>query len=93
MRETEVRIGNSCKCLPLHATFGCCVSFHRVCLLADEDSVMKRITRGLLMIVAGVGALSPMLAVAQVAQPANGRGAVFVMTNAADKNQIIAYSR
>jgi 6-phosphogluconolactonase len=55
--------------------------------------MMKRITRGLLVIVAGVGALSPMLAVAQVAQPANGRGAVFVMTNAADKNEIIAYSR
>ncbi len=54
---------------------------------------MKRITRGLLMIVVGVGALSPMLAVAQLAQPANGRGAVFVMTNAADKNEIIAYSR
>jgi 6-phosphogluconolactonase len=55
--------------------------------------VMKRITRGLLMIVAGIGALSPMLAVAQVARPGNDRGAVFVMTNAADKNEIIAYSR
>jgi len=51
---------------------------------------MKRVTRGLLMIVVGVGAASPILG---IAQQEKGQGAVFVMTNAADKNEIIAYKR
>jgi hypothetical protein len=41
-------------------------------------------------IVASIGVLSPIPA---VAQSVSGTGAVFVMTNAADNNQIIAYSR
>lgn len=51
---------------------------------------MKRMTRGLLMIVAGIGVLTAMPA---VAQNTSGSGAVFIMTNAADNNQVIAYSR
>ena len=51
---------------------------------------MKRMTRGLLMIVAGIGVLTAMPA---VAQNTSSSGAVFIMTNAADKNQVIAYSR
>jgi 6-phosphogluconolactonase len=41
-------------------------------------------------IVASIGVLSP---IPGVAQSVSGTGAVFVMTNAADNNQIIAYSR
>jgi 6-phosphogluconolactonase len=51
---------------------------------------MNRVTRSLLMIVVGVGAASPILA---VAKQGNDAGAVFVMTNAADKNEVIAYKR
>jgi 6-phosphogluconolactonase (cycloisomerase 2 family) len=42
------------------------------------------------MIVVGVGAASPILA---VAKQGNDAGAVFVMTNAADKNEVIAFKR
>ena len=42
------------------------------------------------MIAAGIGAMLPVVA---SAQSANRTGAVFVMTNAADKNEIIAYAR
>jgi 6-phosphogluconolactonase (cycloisomerase 2 family) len=42
------------------------------------------------MIAAGIGAMLPVLA---SAQNANRTGAVFVMTNAADKNEIISYAR
>jgi 6-phosphogluconolactonase len=51
---------------------------------------MKRVTRGLLMIVVGVGAASPILG---IAQQEKDPGAVFVMTNAADRNEVIAYKR
>ena len=51
---------------------------------------MRNTTRSLWMIAAGIGAMLPVLA---SAQSANGTGAVFVMTNAADKNEIIAYAR
>jgi 6-phosphogluconolactonase len=51
---------------------------------------MRKTTRGLWMIAAGIGAMLPVLA---SAQSANGTGAVFVMTNAADKNEVIAYAR
>ena len=51
---------------------------------------MRKTTRGLWMIAAGIGAMLPVVA---SAQSANGTGAVFVMTNAADKNEIIAYAR
>src|SRR5271170_824468 len=51
---------------------------------------MKKMTRGLLMIVAGIGVLTAMPA---VAQNTSSSGAVFIMTNAADNNQVIAYSR
>ena len=51
---------------------------------------MNRNISGLLMIIAGIVALSLKLAGAQVV---NRVGAVFVMTNAADEIQIIAYSR
>jgi 6-phosphogluconolactonase len=51
---------------------------------------MNRVARGLLMIMAGIGAASPVLCAAQLeAKP----GAVFVMTNAADKNQVLAFER
>ena len=51
---------------------------------------MNRVTRGLLMIMVGIGAASPVLCAAQnEAKP----GAVFVMTNAADKNEVIAFER
>ncbi len=51
---------------------------------------MRKITRGLLMIMCGVGVASPILF---AAQPGHAPGAVFAMTNAADKNQVIAFSR
>lgn len=51
---------------------------------------MLRITRGLFMILIGIGAASPILC---NAQQGSTRGAVFIMTNAADKNEIIAYQR
>src|ERR1700722_3906828 len=52
--------------------------------------VMNRVTRGLLMIMVGIGAVSPVLCAAQHGTKA---GAVFVMTNAADKNQVLAFER
>ena len=51
---------------------------------------MRKTTRSFWMIAAGIGAMLPVLA---SAQNANRTGAVFVMTNAADKNEIIAYAR
>ena len=51
---------------------------------------MIRVTRGLLMIMVGIGAASPVLC---AAQPQTKSGAVFVMTNAADKNQVLAFER
>lgn len=50
---------------------------------------MNGVTRGLFAIVVGVVALSPILSFAQPSSP----GAVFVMTNAADSNQVIAFER
>jgi 6-phosphogluconolactonase len=50
-----------------------------------------RVTRGLLIIIAGIGvAASPMLG---IAEPQRGAGAVFAMTNDASKNEVIAYER
>jgi len=51
---------------------------------------MLKVTRSLLMSVVGLGAALPTLA---FAQPTNATGAVYVMTNAADKNQVIAFER
>ena len=51
---------------------------------------MNKVTRGLFMIMVGIGAASPILC---AAEPNNSAGAVFVMTNAADKNQVIAFER
>jgi 6-phosphogluconolactonase len=51
---------------------------------------MIRVTRGLLMAIVGIAAVSPIPGVAQHEKEA---GAVFVMTNAADRNEIIAYRR
>lgn len=54
---------------------------------------MGKVTRGLLMIMIGIGATSPVL---HAADPNNNRdnaGAVFVMTNAADRNEVIAFGR
>ena len=51
---------------------------------------MLKVTRSLLMVTVGVGAAFPMLA---FAQPSNATGAVFVMTNAANKNEVIAFER
>jgi 6-phosphogluconolactonase (cycloisomerase 2 family) len=47
------------------------------------------------MIMAGIGAASPVLCAAQPGpkQPEAKAGAVFVMTNAADKNQILTFER
>jgi 6-phosphogluconolactonase len=50
---------------------------------------MFKVTRGLLTIAIGIGAASPMLH----AEANSGKGAVFVMTNAANKNEVIAYER
>src|ERR1700761_7985279 len=50
---------------------------------------MSRVTRSLLMIMVGIGAASPILSAAQ----SNKTGAVFIMTNDAKKNQVIAYER
>jgi len=49
---------------------------------------MKAIARSLLTVIAGIGSVSPILA---AAQPKSG--AVFVMTNAADRNEIVTYER
>jgi 6-phosphogluconolactonase len=51
---------------------------------------MLKVTRNLLMLAVGVGAAFPTLASAQSKDAA---GAVFVMTNAADKNEVIAFER
>ena len=48
---------------------------------------MLKVTRSLLLFAVGVAAAYPTLASAQ------STGAVFVMTNAADKNEVIAYPR
>lgn len=53
---------------------------------------MNRVTRGLLMIMIGIGASSPILHAADLNNRDNA-GAVFVMTNAADKNEVIAFER
>lgn len=50
---------------------------------------MLNVTRSLLLFAVGVGAASTTLASAQP----NNTGAVFVMTNAADKNEVIAFER
>jgi 6-phosphogluconolactonase len=51
---------------------------------------MLKVTRSLLMFAVGVGAALPILA---SAQPSNATGAVFVMSNAASKNEVIAFER
>src|SRR3984885_12325577 len=50
---------------------------------------MSRVTRSLLMIMLAIGAASPILCAGQ----GNNTGAVFIMTNDAKKNQVIAYER
>jgi len=49
-----------------------------------------RVTRGLMIALVGIGAVSPILC---AAQPSNQPGAVFVQTNAADHNKVIAFER
>ena len=51
---------------------------------------MLRVTRGLLIALVGIGAVSPILC---AAQSSNQPGAVFVQTNAADHNRVIAFER
>jgi 6-phosphogluconolactonase len=51
---------------------------------------MLKVTRSLLMFAVGVGAALPILA---SAQPNNATGAVFVMSNDASKNEVIAFER
>jgi 6-phosphogluconolactonase len=51
---------------------------------------MLKVTRDLLMFAVGVGAAFPTLA---SAQSKNSTGAVFVMTNAANENEVIAFER
>jgi 6-phosphogluconolactonase len=51
---------------------------------------MLKVTRSLLMFAVGVGAAFPILA---SAQPNNASGAVFVMSNDASKNEVIAFER
>jgi 6-phosphogluconolactonase len=52
-----------------------------------KEQQMLKVTRSFLLLAVGVGAACPTLASAQ------STGAVFVMTNAADKNEVIAYPR
>jgi 6-phosphogluconolactonase len=51
---------------------------------------MFKATRNLLMIAVTVGVTSPILS---FAQPASHSGAVFLMTNAAQENEVLAYDR
>jgi 6-phosphogluconolactonase len=51
---------------------------------------MLKVTRSLLMFAVGVGAAFPTLS---SAQSKNATGAVFVMTNAANENEVIAFER
>jgi len=51
---------------------------------------MIRVTRGLLMIMVGIGAASPIVSAAEAN---NKAGAVFVMTNDTVKNEVLAYQR
>jgi len=51
---------------------------------------MLRVTRGLLLTIVGIGAVSPILC---AAQSSNQSGAVFIETNAADRNKVIAFER
>jgi 6-phosphogluconolactonase len=51
---------------------------------------MIRFTRGLLTIMAGIGVMTPMICAAESTSNAE---TVFVMTNAADKNEVIAFNR
>jgi 6-phosphogluconolactonase (cycloisomerase 2 family) len=51
---------------------------------------MLKVTRSLVMFAVGVGAAFPILA---SAQPNNATGAVFVMNNDANKNEVIAFER
>jgi 6-phosphogluconolactonase len=63
---------------------------HRYLAIKEEGVAMIRINRRLLMIMMGIGITSPILANAQFR---NNPGAVFVMTNDAGKNEVIAYGR
>ena len=51
---------------------------------------MQRVTRSMVAVVCAIAAVSPILSIAQ--QNPNAK-AVFVMTNSADKNQVIAFER
>ena len=51
---------------------------------------MIRAMRSVLTIMAGIGALTPMM---YAAESTTNAGTVFVMTNAADKNEVIAFNR
>jgi 6-phosphogluconolactonase len=58
--------------------------------ISPKGAVMHKVTRGLLMLAIGAGAVSPTLF---AAPSEHTPGAVFVMTNAADKNQVVAFDR
>jgi 6-phosphogluconolactonase len=62
----------------------CAISFHL------QEVEVLRVTRGLLIALVGIGAVSPIL---RAAQSSNQPGAVFVQTNAADHNKVIAFER
>lgn len=51
---------------------------------------MSRFIRGVLTIMAGIGVITPMM---QAAEFTSNAGTVFVMTNAADRNEVIAFKR
>src|SRR5579863_3309724 len=55
-----------------------------------QEVEMLRVTRGLLIAIVGIGAVSPIL---HAAQSSSQPGAVFVQTNAADHNKVIAFER
>src|SRR5271168_4788528 len=62
----------------------CAISLHL------REVEMLRVTRGLLLTIVGIGAVSPILC---AAQSSNQSGAVFIETNAADRNKVIAFER
>jgi 6-phosphogluconolactonase len=68
---------------PLAAAFVCAIR-------SIQEQAMIRVTRGLLAITIAVGAVSAPFGIAQSKPHA---GAVFVMTNAASKNEVISYNR
>jgi 6-phosphogluconolactonase len=63
---------------------------HAAQTISPKGAVMHKVTRGLLMLAIGAGAVSPTLF---AASSEHTPGAVFVMNNAANKNQVVAFDR